>query len=391
MLFPLAAAAALPFRVPISAGGSTANLLVPLYVVVAAGALSYAVPRLLGRQTPPEHQAGWLERLLALAVVAYAVQAAYSSDFDKALESTVFFYVPFAVLFVLLCRVPWTPRLALQSLGVLTALAVAFVGIGFVEYATRHLLLNPKVIASNQFESYFRVNSLFFDPNIYGRFLAVVMLGIAAILLWARRPREVAGAAALLALLWAGLLLTLSQSSFAALLLGLAALAALRWNARRTLVIAGAVVAVGAALAVGSIDLADGESVDDATSGRVELIEGGLGLFGDAPAAGHGSGSFSREFRRAENASGEQAVSASHTIPVTVAAEQGTGGLLLYLALVGLALARLFGGAGRCAARAGVAAAFAALVLHTLVYAAFLEDPLAWALLGVGVALARRP
>ena len=62
-------------------------------------------------------------------------------------------------------------------LGVLVALAVAFAGIGFVEYATRHLFLNPKVIASNQFEDYFRVNSLFFDPNIYGRFLAIVMVG----------------------------------------------------------------------------------------------------------------------------------------------------------------------------------------------------------------------
>ncbi|MGZ8634079.1 MAG: hypothetical protein ACXWZZ_09535, partial [Solirubrobacteraceae bacterium] len=43
---PVAAAATLPFRVPIASGGSTANLLVPLYLVVAAGALGYAVPRL---------------------------------------------------------------------------------------------------------------------------------------------------------------------------------------------------------------------------------------------------------------------------------------------------------------------------------------------------------
>jgi hypothetical protein len=38
-----------------------------------------------------------------------------------------------------------------------------------------------------------------------------------------------------------------------------------------------------------------------------------------------------------------------------------------------------------------VVAAFAALVAHTLVYADFLEDPLAWALLAAGVALALRP
>ena len=40
---------ALPFRVPIAAGGSSANLLVPLYLVVAAGALSFLVPALRAR------------------------------------------------------------------------------------------------------------------------------------------------------------------------------------------------------------------------------------------------------------------------------------------------------------------------------------------------------
>ena len=37
------------------------------------------------------------------------------------------------------------------------------------------------------------------------------------------------------------------------------------------------------------------------------------------------------------------------------------------------------------------AAAFAALVFHTLLYADFLEDPVTWALLGVGVSLAVTP
>ncbi len=43
------ALAALPFRVPVQAGGSTANLLVPLYVVIGAGALAWLVPRLSAR------------------------------------------------------------------------------------------------------------------------------------------------------------------------------------------------------------------------------------------------------------------------------------------------------------------------------------------------------
>ena len=43
---------ALPFRIPIAAGGSTSNLLVPLYLVVGAGALAFIVPALRGRDRP---------------------------------------------------------------------------------------------------------------------------------------------------------------------------------------------------------------------------------------------------------------------------------------------------------------------------------------------------
>ena len=39
-------------------------------------------------------------------------------------------------------------------------------------------------------------------------------------------------------------------------------------------------------------------------------------------------------------------------------------------------------------ARAAILAAFAGLVFHTFLYAAFLEDPLVWTLLAVGTALA---
>jgi O-antigen ligase len=96
----------------------------------------------------------------------------------------------------------------------------------------------------------------------------------------------------------------------------------------------------------------------------------------------------------------------SHTIPLTIAAEQGLLGLAAYLALMAAALALIFDrllGRLRPGAEAGiadvaaaaVAAAFCALVLHTLVYAAFLEDPLSWTLLalaaGVGATRAHVP
>ena len=75
---------------------------------------------------------------------------------------------------------------------------------------------------------------------------------------------------------------------------------------------------------------------------------------------------------------------------MTIAAEQGILGLGLYAALLASAFTVLFCGAGRSAARMAIAACFAALVLHTWTYADFLEDPFTWALLAVGVALARR-
>jgi O-antigen ligase len=391
---PVAAAATLPFRVPIASGGSTANLLVPLYLVVAAGAAAYAIPRLAGRERPEGGRApGAVEWALAATLALYGIQSSYSADFGHALENVVFFYVPFALLFALVARVAWTPRLARVCLGVLVVLALALVGVGFVEYATRHLFLNPKVIASNQLEDYFRVNSLFFDPNIYGRFLAIVMLLVAAWLLWARRQREVVAGALLLAVLWGGLVLTFSQSSFTALLIGLAILGAMRWSVRWALILSGAAVVVAVvfvALAPGAVhlDLGNSKSADKATSGRYDLIKGGLKLFTRAPLVGQGSGSFAREYRRAEHVSPERAASASHTIPVTVAAEQGLVGLVVYLALLAAALARLFRGARRVPERAAVAAAFVALLAHSMMYAAFLEDPLTWTLLGAGTAMA---
>jgi O-antigen ligase len=138
------------------------------------------------------------------------------------------------------------------------------------------------------------------------------------------------------------------------------------------------------------VDLGSGESVDKATSGRVDLLNGGVDLFAKRVVYGWGSGSFSKEFRRAERVSGERAVDASHTIPVTVAAEQGIIGLAVYLALLATAFLRLLRAARASPVRAAIAAAFAGLVLHTLLYAAFLEDPLTWTLLAAGSAFALR-
>jgi O-antigen ligase len=73
-----------------------------------------------------------------------------------------------------------------------------------------------------------------------------------------------------------------------------------------------------------------------------------------------------------------------------VAAEQGLIGLALYAVLIVVALTTLLARARGSLTRAAIAAMFAALVVHTMVYAAFLEDPTTWVLLAAGAALAAR-
>jgi O-antigen ligase len=419
--FPLLAVFALPFRLPISTDGRTVNLLIPLYLVVAAGTLTHLLPRLLGggpgRGAPaperareklsPRRLASWVsprgvEALLAAAVVLYALQTIYSGDRGKGVENLAFFYIPFALLFAILRDVRWTRRLLVRCLGVAVVLAVIFAGVGFVEYYRKSLFLNPKVVAANDYDNYFRVNSVFFDPSIYGRFLALVMIALTTAVLargsalYGRaRRRELLLAAAVLVWLLAGLVTSFSQSSIAALVLGLAVLGAWCWGVRRAvytaialLVVAGLIVGLAPAGLHFGLKGSSG-SANNATNGRTSLVSGGLELFAKRPLEGYGSGSFESEYKLHSKADAENAVSASHTIPVTVAAEQGILGLALYVALLTAAFIVLFRGAGRSPPRIALAACFAALVLHTWTYADFLEDPSTWLLLAIGVSLAR--
>jgi hypothetical protein len=396
--------AALPFRVPLTFGGDTANLLVPLYVVIFAGAIALS---LHASTVPDEDTPRAIRRLdwvLAIVLVLYAVQALYSSDLEHAVKNIGFFYIPFVVLYRLMRQVPWSRELLVRCLYVLVGLALVFAAIGFLEFATKHLLIsNAKVLSANEIKPYFRVNSLFFDPNIYGRFLALVILVIATRLLWSIRGRDTTLLGIVLAILWAGLLLSLSQSSFAALLVGLAVLAALRWKVWPVAAVVAVGVITGVVLIVaapGVIHLKGGtkSALDKATSGRYDLISGGWRMFTARPAWGYGSGGFEATYRERENVRVKRRAAVSHTIPVTVAAEQGAIGLIAYVALLIAAFVMLFGGGLREAAHArppptvdlariACAAAFAAVVVHTLVYASFLEDPVTWVLLGLAAAL----
>ena len=250
------------------------------------------------------------------------------------------------------------------------------------------MFLNPKLVAANSVHTYFTVNSVFFDPDIFGRFLALVMILLAAVLLYSRRQREQLEATVVLAILWGGLVLTLSRSSLGALLVGLATLAAVRWNASRAIVAAVVVVALGAAaVAISPNTFGLNQGLNGASGGRAGLVSGGIDLFGQRLLWGYGSGAFVTQYRK-QHPGTSTTLAASHTIAITIAAEQGLIGELAYLALVLVAVLTLLRGTRSDPVRAAIAAAFLALVFHSELYADFLEDPVTWTLLGIGTALA---
>jgi O-antigen ligase len=405
ILLPLLLIAALPFRVRLHvAGGEAVNLLVPLYVVIGAGVLATVAATFRG-----ETRLRRLPKPLVLALVVviclYALQTIYSADVAFAARNVGFFLVPFAILFSLLAEATWDRRLLKFALLVLLAegLILALIGIG--QFTQEHIFWNDKLEASNDFHFYFRVNSLFWDPNIFGRYLVLTILLATTTLLWAANRVIAFALAGAVAIAFAGLLFAFSQTSFLALLAGLIVLVALRWNFRWTAIATLiAVVAAGAALVVRS---SSNDSTSINTEGHGTLVSGGLDLARNRPLYGYGSASFSKEFAREKDVPpGDTTI--SHSEPVTVAAEQGAIGVLAYLALLAAALWAIVDGLRQMApglgapfrslangdrveltpARIGVAAAFCALLVHTIGYAAYLTDPLTWALFAVGGVLA---
>lgn len=397
--FAIAAFAVLPLRVPVRVGDETNFLLVPLYGVIAGGWLRALILLRRGRaeelQTAASPAAGEppavraLAWALAAALVVYGVGVGWSEDVDNAIRTVAFFLAPFAALLVLLRDLRWYRKLVGWILLATVIVASVFAAIALYQYATRDLLLNQDLKDANQLHLYFRVNSLFRDPNVLGRYLVFAIVALGAWIAWRRPTREALAGLAVCALLLGALTLTYSQTSFAALIAGVAVLVWLRLG-RRGLAAAAGMVAAGAgvlALAGGPPDDEVGRDQDlaEVSSGRTSLISGGIDLFEAEPLTGQGSGSFAISFRKKVEPIKRPI---SHTEPVTVAAELGVLGLIPYAAIIVLSLL-VFGRPWPFASaeRAGVAACYAALLVHSLGYAGFYIDPATWALLALGIVL----
>src|SRR4029453_18709727 len=97
---------------------------------------------------------------------------------------------------VSLSRLPWNPRAVVWLLGGLVAMAIAFAVIGVYQWTTRDIFWNPKVIVGNAYAPFFRVNSVFYDPSVYGRFLVVAILAALVMALYDRDRRAAVAAGA---------------------------------------------------------------------------------------------------------------------------------------------------------------------------------------------------
>ncbi len=396
-LFPLVALACVPARIHVTVGSTEANLLVPLYGVVAAAALLLGWE--LWRGSSRTRELGPVSWPLAGFIAWAGLSLLWTDDLRQGSIDLLFFYLPFGLLAVALARLEWRRLWVLGLLAELTAMAVVFAAIGIYQYETRDIFWNPKLLVSNAYAPFYRVNSVFWDPSIYGRFLVVAILACLVAVLFGRDRRLLIGGTVAIAAIWAGLYFSYSQSSFAALVAGVVLVSIFAWG-RSGLALAAvaAVVVAAGALAIPNVrhDLfGNSRGLNSSTGGRGKLVRNGIRIAVHHPVAGVGIGDFKHAYAELTNLKGrEPKAAASHTTPVTVAAETGAPGFLFYawLMVAGLVLAfRRFARdlAGLTALACGLV--FAAIAVHSVFYNAFFEDPTAWAVLGLAAVAARQP
>jgi uncharacterized membrane protein len=375
---------AAPFRVPIQLGSQKAFLLLPLYAVLAAAALGFLYRRV---------RDGVADRIpLALAVPAAAFVAIdamsllWSKDVRQGSIELLFFIFPFTAVLVVAARSPlasWSRR---AFAVILVTLASAFAIVGLWQAATHRIFFAQDLRVANTYTSFFRVTSLFKDPNLYGRWL---VFGFVVIVLavWLRRLNPLL-AVALCALLWFGLYFSYSQTSMVTLVVVLLALTAVAGDpvTRRAVAVTGVVAVAVAAVFVGVY--ATQHSPAKLTSGRTKLVSVTARVIRDHPLVGVGVGAQPKASHAEASARGVDTRDASHTTPLTVAAELGAVGALAYLALLVGSVFVLRDAYRRDPPLGlGLSAVVFALFVHALAYAGFFEEPLLWGALGVAAAL----
>lgn len=379
--FAVVAVLLAPARIPLHVGGQTANLLLPLYVVVAVGAVASAVELARTPSRPPA--LGSMAAPISAFVGLSALSLLWDAQVAQGQVAMLFFYLPFAFLALRFAELP--PLLAGVRACFLAqcGLALLFAAVAFWQRATHHIFWNPKILVGNDYRSFFRVNSLFWDASIYGRFMAVTIVLLAGVMLVRRATLPLL---ATIAVVLAGLYLAYSQSSWLALAAGAFVLAAAVWPRRLTIaVLVAAAVVAGAGLVVAL----HGNSANRVTSDRSGLVQAGWKVIRAHPAGGAGLGGFRRAAAAGTAHPFRTSGGVSHTTPVTVAAELGPAGVILYVWLLAAVVMAALRTGRSPRMRLVLLAALAAIFTSSLFYDAFFEDPATWILFGLIATVSR--
>lgn len=374
------------FLISIAHDGRLGRLL-PLYFVLAAGALALGWSVARGRPDTVPALPASIARPAAAFLAWACLSLLWATDPEAGANLLVFFTLPFALLLATVPRTPfpdWAPR----ALGIVAVgLGVVFALFGLWQAVTKQVFFfDPGLAVTNANNDYFRVTSLFSDPSLYGRHVVAAM-GILLAVLVAGRLRPWVGIA-LLALLWAGLLFSFSQSSMVALVVVTLAVAAAAGDRRtRRATIAATLSLAMVLVAFVGVKLEQGASLNRLTSDRTERMQYTLTVIADRPIAGVGIGGQPRATRIAAKSSSPTPGFVSHNTPLTVVAELGAIGLVLYAWLL-VGGARAIAAVHRHNIALGLAlgAIFLALFVHALFYSGFLEDPITWIVLAVAAA-----
>ena len=389
--------ACLPLRIPVDIGSDEVNLLLPLYAVI--GGLALSMGWAIARGETRSRELGPLAWPLAAFIIWTGLSLLWTVDVRRGAIFFGAFILPFGLLAIGFARLPWRGRWLTWLWAGLVATALVFAAVGGYQWFTRDVFWNPSVEVFNAYAPFFRVNSVFWDPSVYGRYLTVAILAsLAGIVLGGVRGRRVLLLYAVVVATWVGLLLSFSQSSFVALVAGILVAVAVAWGRRTTLALVGLGVAtLVVCIAVPQIrDELVGKSRSEfnrLTSGRANLVGQGFRIAADNPVQGVGAGGFSREYARRLDIPGRDPKRvASHTTPVTVLAEEGVVGLALLAWLVATGFLATLRGLGRgftSRVSLAIGIVLVAIAVHSVFYAAFFEDPMTWALFGL-VGLASR-
>lgn len=401
---------ALPVRVPVPVGGESRNLLVPLYAVLIIGLAAWVWGRVRGRLDGGGEASTLLDLPLAAFVGFTLISVLWSGDTEEAAVKAVFFYIPFVLLYRLVLAW-WRHADAARVLVATTigmAVPVAMLALG--QYAARWTFWNDRLEQANIYSRFFRVNGIFFDPNILGRYLVIAIAAAVAVAWLARTRRVVVAMGIACAVLAAGVVVTFSRSSALALILALTIMAVRAFGWRRVTALGGGLAVV---LSVGVIAtsqnvrraVTDSHRLERVSEGRFDLVKGGLELWSKDPVTGTGLGSFATRYE--ESLTQEQRsrtrVIISHNAPITILTEVGVVGFALFLALCAAGVVALRRSAGSGPLSWGLArsetpdarrwaawtalAMLAGIFVHSLLYAALIEDPYTWVIAAAGVAL----